>query len=636
MSGVFGLLSNDELNGDNDTYIDRMHKWNRAYGRDNEELYQRGKINLGCCYEKLAKAGKVSSLVIKNEHTYAVIDALVYNREEIAMKCNLTTKLYHDDLCDEDLLFAFITKFGINYLKEVNGDFSGAIYDEKEKTLTLFRDHMGVRPLFYYADDNIVAFSTDIRGLLALKTVDSSINEDWVYRTVGGYYMDGLTCTEYKNIFCVNPGSYICFSIQEGLTVKENIYWKPGSIKIRLSDFEEYKNKLKELVTDAVKRRLDAVSGTVGAELSGGLDSGVIDILINRLGRECVYYSWSVDPLELPYAKNDERLVINDICRQEGITCQFSKMKSNYGMESNIAKKMSELGIPLDKDEPPALRYVLPPYINALTICETCECMNQNGVKVVFTGHGGDEGVSHRCNPYELFYYHEYYHFIRQLWSVTHGQKGRILKTIKSCFKVLCKDRKYFKRPFHMPFGAPELLNKDFAGNYSEKDMPLLHFAYSPTEYIKEGGSRNRLDGVALLGAYNGVRYLVPYLDYRVIDFAVSIPRHLYMKGTNNRYIFREAFKEIMPESLYSLKFKEDNSKKNYVDNPDWFLEFAKRKDEINKKLDRNFWSPYLNFDVIDAWMKKGKPSDEERRHDNNILMCLFYCAMAQNMIDKA
>ena len=75
---------------------------------------------------------------------------------------------------------------------------------------------------------------------------------------------------------------------------------------------------------------------------------------------------------------------------------------------------------------------------------------------------------------------------------------------------------------------------------------------------------------------------------------------------------------------------------KNYVENDDWFTEFAQRKIDVNEKLDRNFWKTYLNFDVIDAWMKKGKPADEERRHDSNILMCLFYCSMAQNLIEKA
>lgn len=80
-------------------------------------------------------------------------------------------------------------------------------------------------------------------------------------------------------------------------------------------------NRLRELITDSVKRRLDVFPDIIGAELSGGLDSGVIDILINRLGREAVYYSWSFSPQDLPDVPNDERQVIADICEQENIIC---------------------------------------------------------------------------------------------------------------------------------------------------------------------------------------------------------------------------------------------------------------------------------------------------------------------------
>lgn len=630
MSSVLGIFQNNKTENQNN--ISRLLRWNRAYGRDNEAVYEAECIQLGCCLEQLSHYALSGSPVIQMDSCHAAIDALLYNREELIDPCRQT-----DTLSDEALMLSYIRAHGMTGLKDINGDFSGALYDEETESLTLFRDHMGIRPLFYYADTQLVAFSTDIRGLLGLDCVDSSINEDWIYRTVAGYYLDGLTRTEYRNIFCIPPASYVTFSFRNGTMNSEtHTYWKLGCKKIHLRSFENYKSRLRELVTDSVQRRLNAIPGLVGAELSGGLDSGVIDILIHQLGRECVYFSWSVDPKELPYAENDERLVIQDICNQEQISCHYSHMQTDFSVNSDFAHEMQSLGFSLNPDEPPALRYALPPYINAMTLATTCECMKRNGAKVVFSGHGGDEGVSHRCTSYEMFYHHEYYRFFRHMWSITHGQKGRIRKTLKKCRTVLGENRRTLTGVFHMPFGAPELLNKDFASQFKEANMPSSHFAYAPIEYIREGGSRNRLDNVALMGAYNGIRYIIPFLDYRVIDFAVSIPRHLYLKGFHNRYLFREAFRDIMPKSLYNLYIKEDNSAKNYPKNPDWYKEFAKRKEEINAKLDRIYWKQYLDFDFIDVWMKKGKPSDEERQHDQNILMCLFYCAMAQNIVDKA
>lgn len=632
VSGIFGItneFSNRESAG---KWIQKMLVWNRAYGREKEVVSIGDSVALGCCYEKIANDFIDCSDVLRRRNKCAVIDALLYNRRELLTKCKL-----QDSVSDEELLFSYIDSFGMESLKNVNGDFCGALYNEQEHTLTLFRDHIGIRPLFYYSGHGFVAFSTDIRALLTLDQVDASLNEEWIYRSCGGYYMDGLEWTEYDRIFCVRPASYMTFSFQNGDTaIKKSIYWHLGKRKIRFSTFGEYKNKMKELVMDAVKSRLDAVPGLVGAELSGGLDSGVIDILIHQLGRECLYHSWSVNPEELPYAKDDERLIIADICKQENIACHFSNMESDFSINCNLAKNMQESGIVLEDVDYPVLRYVLPPYINALTLSETSEYMKRNGVKAIFTGHGGDEGISHRCNPYELFYHHEYYHFFRQVWFISKGQKHRFIYMLKKIRRILGESRQHFFKPFVGSFGAPELLKRSFREKHSEKDMPLLHFAYDPIAYILEGGSRNRLDNVSLLGAYNGVRYLVPYLDYRVIDFAVSIPRYLYLHGASNRFLFREAFKDIMPESLYNLRRKEDGSAQNYPSNPNWFEEFKKKKRYIAERLDRNFWAEYLDFDVIDTWAEKGEPNSEERHHENSILMRLFYFTMAQNLIEKS
>ncbi len=82
-----------------------------------------------------------------------------------------------------------------------------------------------------------------------------------------------MTSTEYKNSFCVKPGSSLTFTFADGTIKKqENVYWMVGQKKIRLASDEAYQKRLRELIEDAIKRRVDAVSGMVGAELSGGLD----------------------------------------------------------------------------------------------------------------------------------------------------------------------------------------------------------------------------------------------------------------------------------------------------------------------------------------------------------------------------
>lgn len=629
MSGIYGFWTPQCNIEQYKESINKLALWNKAYGNRAEESFCGEDMNLGCCYEKLSDTAKNSTPVLKKNEKYAVIDALLYNREELMEKANLT-----EELSDEELLFAYMEQFGMEGLKDINGDFCGAIYDRKDGELTLFRDHMGVRPLFYYADERCVAFSTDLRGLVAVEQMDVSVNEKWLWDDIVGTAFMGTENTEFAHIFCVRPASYMTFTRRkDSITSHKVSYWRLGSKKIRLSSEQAYIDRLRELITDSVRRRLAAVSEPVGAELSGGLDSGIIDILINRLGREAIYFSWSASPEAVPFAENDERLVIEDICRQEHITCHYGDICLNFDEESTITKKMRQIGLRQDMQEDYLRRYVLPPYINTLAIGEASHFISKRGAGVVFTGHGGDEGVSHRCNPYELFYHREYLRYLEYMWTSTKGEKHRIYDTFLRCRQNLTKSVKRLRTPFVSDYGAKDLLKADFYEKYSKEKLPALTFSYDATAYIEAGGSRNRLDVVALLGAYSGVRYLIPYLDYRVIDYAVSIPRHMYLKNKKNRYIFREAFKDMIPESLYNLTGKEENSWNNLESTSEEETDYAEKKKKLVEMLDREYWDKYLDWARIESWMKAEKT---EEKWDKGMFRGISNCLRIQDIIARS
>ena len=161
--------------------------------------------------------------------------------------------------------------------------------------------------------------------------------------------------------------------------------------------------------------------------------------------------------------------------------------------------------------------------------------------------------------------------------------------------------------------------------------MPLT-FAYDPLTYVRNGGSRNRLDVIALLGAYSGTRYIVPYLDYRVIDFALSIPRHMYIKHQKNRYIFREAFKDIMPESLYVLTHKEDKSWRNAEKPQKDESDYLARKQRIFSLLDKEYWAPYLILNTFEEWTIIPLDASDDMT-DFSMFSALDKCLSFQNMI---
>lgn len=628
MSGIYGIWQPFARVEEYATDIDRLHRWNMAYGNEHEKVSIGETACMGCSYEKLMDTAPKSSPVLKKDGKYAVIDALLYNRDEILEKGQFSASL-----SDEELILSYIEKFGLDELKDVNGDFAGAIYDAHKSTLTLFRDHMGVRPLFYYAQEQGVAFSTDIRGLVSMEHVDVTVDEKWLWSKLTGTIYDGWENTEFAHIFCIKPASYMTFTLKNTkLQSSIKSYWQIGSKKIRLSSEKAYIERLRELITDSVRRRLAVISGPVGAELSGGLDSSVIDILIHRLGREAFYFSWSASPEEIPYAEDDERLVVKDICKQENISCHFAGKALRIGEDSVIYRKMCEMGMKPDMASGFYRRYVFPPYINTLHVCQASQYVNSQGAKVVFTGHSGDEGVSHRCNPYELFYNKEYYHYLQYMWDSTKGEKNRLYNTFLRCRQNLTVSRKKLISPFVSIMDSKDMLKKEFFEKYnSGKGVPLT-FAYDPLSYVRNGGSRNRLDVVALLGAYCGARYIIPYIDYRVIDYAVSIPRHMYLKNQKNRYIFREAFKDMMPESLYNLKGKEDTSWRNVEKQEKDPTEYYERKKRLCGMLDRAYWNSYLDWNSLEKWVNIPL-ADSDEMQDFAMFNGIDNCLSLQNLI---
>lgn len=630
MSGIYGVAALSPII--EQEYINLV-KWNDGYGDIAAEKYFDKQIFMGIKPERLKDRNiGDESYILNTEGKVGVADSLIFS--EVS-----------GEMSDELFLHTQICQKGISAVRDINGDFAGALWNPRDKELILYRDHVGVRPLFYYCDDHRVIFSSDIRGITSIADVDCAIDEQWIFDNVCEIFSQSITNTEYKKIKCVPSGGYISFRFEENsITQKSGVYWVPGEKKIRMKNREAYTRELRKLVEDAVKIRANATNLPIGAELSGGLDSGVIDLLLAGMGKKCFFYSWSPSPEVLPYAEKDERYVINDICEKAGIKCNYGGLKISFKDHPQIRER-SPL---LFDDAKDALnfqyKYAFPCYVDTIQIYETAAVMQENGVKIVFTGHGGDEGISHRANPYELLHYHEYYRYLRLMYSRSSIIKHRISGTVRLIKENLATAKDKLLKPVEYSEAGYSILNKGFIKQLDPREKRFV-FAYDPREQIRSGGIRGRLDVLAFFSAGTGVRYLAPFVDHRVIDFALGIPRYLYHNWYFNRYIFREAFKDIMPASLYKVKEKQDHSYDNLV-KPDEGssaevdeAELERRKKEMVKGrkellswLNRDYWEKYLDYEALEKWTDNiGDPS-----YDKSVTDAVCKCILAEYMVKRS
>lgn len=617
MSGIFGFTYRNADREKLEEASGGLEYWNRSYGKEAFACACDGFTGYGCCVEHFSDQFPYTGPLLDFHGKPAIVDALLYNRDELLPMVGLAQDAA---ISDEDLILKLIDGKGFDALKEVNGDFAGAIFDRQENSWTLFRDHMGVRPLYYYMDRNTFVFATDIRGIVAAPDVDSRFNETQLYLNVIRANTLTLTDTLFQHIHCVTPGSFARFWMTETEFRKtERIYWKPRQKKIRLSSDEAYRAELRRLVTDAVHRRCDAIPGILGAELSGGLDSCIIDIILNRYGREGLYYSWSVSPERRPLREGeDERKVILDVCEQENISCRFMHIEDEFDFKFMLTQYM-------------------PPFVNAPHLAFGSRWMKAHGANAVFSGYGGDEGVSHRCRPFELFYNGEIISYFKIYYQYLKGKRFRLLRAIRSGL-IDARDRfRQIRGAWNDEDLRCPLLTREFNDRMA-KDFQYvpLTFSYAPHRYVRHGGTRSRLDNAAFLGAYCGVRYLFPYVDHRVMDFALSIPRRLHVNHKTSRLIFRETFDDLMPQSLRDVFYKDmastrSTNKTGYANasfhhNIDWLLE----------TLDRDTWGYAIDFEGLERL----HGSDIVEEKDIGIYTLLMHklnnCAAIQNIQKNA
>lgn len=578
MSGIFGFTQRTPDQSTREEILGGLRYWNRIYGDAARADANLEGACLGCHVEHFSDRFPYGGPILSKGGKHAVVDALLFNREELLALPELAEL---GGASDEELLLRLIECRGFDALEMVNGDFAGAIWDAEKGEWTLFRDHMGVRPLFYYMDDELFLFSTDIRGIVAAPGVDIRFNAMLFYKYIAKLDILSLEHTEFEHIHCIHPGSVCRVRRKDaGFAMEKKLYWQLRRKKIRLSSEEAYRQELRRLVTDAVHRRCDAIPGTLGGELSGGLDSSIIDILVNRHGRKGVYYSWSPDPERYPLQDGeDERKVVLDICRQEDISCRFLHIEDRVNYDY-------------------LLKHVMPPYVTTLQLTYGSKWMKSQGANAVFTGHGGDEGVSHRANRFELLYNGEIGAYLKLFWNDCKGKKLRLLRTLwwAGKFALERSEPLRAKPPKEMLY--PSVFKRAFCDAMIAKmTVKPRMFGFAPYRYVMQGGSRPRLDNCAYQGAFCGVRYLFPYIDYRVMDYAVSIPRRLYVGQDFNRRIFRETFRDLMPQSLQDTFYKDLASIRSENPAQQVNLSFHNRVDRLLTKLDQDQWKDVLDFD---------------------------------------
>lgn len=273
---------------------------------------------------------------------------------------------------DTEVVLNAYLEWGEKFITRVDGMFGMAIYDKRDGTIRLFRDRVGIKPLYYYYDGTNFGFASELKGILNMcSTVSVEVDNTAVYDYLNYAYIPDPK-TYYKNVYKLLPGHRMVFDINSRRIVKDSSYWK---LKVNGRQGPQRKqsdliDELKYLVRTSVEKQMVA-DVPVGTFLSGGVDSSIV-----------TYEGHRINPQLETFSVGFTSTVYNELQYAQELSDRYQiHMNSkifNHDIFKNDYQKLKEW-----YDEPFADTSAFPTYIVSQ--------MAREKVTVVLTGDGGDE-----------------------------------------------------------------------------------------------------------------------------------------------------------------------------------------------------------------------------------------------------
>ena len=449
---------------------------------------------------------------------------------------------------DDAGLIALLEGEGEDGLHRLAGDFAFAAWSPNEHSLLCARDGFGVRPLFFaHRPGEAFVFASLPRGLHASGLVPRAVNETFVVDELLLKH-GGPETSLFTGVERLAPGGWL--RIGGDGRIARGWHWRPDvtSAGRRRVTPEDAAAELSALVRRAVRHRLPA-TGPVAAHLSGGVDSSAIAILaapeLRPQGRSLLAYS--LVPARFgDYGFGGEGPFIAPVLRQEP-DIVWSPMR----VEDQAAFVLPAMN-------PDQLMPADPAHPEVRIFAEAAA----RGAQTLLLGWGGDEGCSYTGRGV----------LAEALLSGSWGFLAAELRALASAQK---------RSPLRVAWGelSPYLLPpslrsalRQSAGRADEPTLPRLmadllrpdkvagrDLAFPPMppdarriryDLLSGPGLPRRAEQWALMAARHGMAAAFPLLDRRVVEFALSLPSGLFLRGGWTRRLFRDAMAGILPEEL--------------------------------------------------------------------------------------
>ncbi|MCI0530308.1 MAG: lasso peptide isopeptide bond-forming cyclase, partial [Nitrospira sp.] len=560
-------------------------------GPDGQGIWQEGSVGLGhgmlhttpeSLKEKLPLTNCTGELVI-------TADARIDNRDELIETLNLSDRPHHQ-IVDSQLILTAYERWGESCPQKLIGDFAFVIWDGQKQQLFCARDHMGVKPFYYYhKPGQIFVCTSEIKALVCLPEVPCQLNEIRIADHLVSMFEDKVI-TYYQDILRLPPAHSLIIRDQ---TFHLQPYWTLNpTYELRLSSDEAYVGAFRDIFFEAVRCRLRSAF-PVGSTLSGGLDSSSVtcvarELLIQEKNTPLHTFSYIFDKV----TECDERSYISTVLAKEGYIPHFMP-----GDQLSPLIDADRAFWHLEGASIGAAMY-LPWYL--------CQTAQQVGVRNFLTGFDGDTAISHGVTylvelalagqwsnffveaealsehfdftPHDILKTcglpslqglarrRQWANFIRGMGEISrHSNLSRLHLFLNHGLKPLMpKPVRRVWRRFRGPIETSPKINVIIKPEFAERiDLRtrlkrLNRLRSSSPSTLREQHWRDLTTGTVPLNfelydqtaAAFGVEARHPFMDKRLLEFCLALPPNQKLRQGWTRWILHQAMATTLPEPV--------------------------------------------------------------------------------------
>ncbi len=458
---------------------------------------------------------------------------------------------------DSEVLLHLFEEDGPGMLQKLNGMFSMAVWNEKDRSLFLARDRIGKKPLFYRHENNRLLFASELKSLLAVpgipREIDPAALDDYLT-----YQYVPSPASIFKGFAKLPPGHFVIWN-EKGLVVRK--YWTPDwNVEDDRRSFGRCREELEHLVTDAVRIRLRS-DVPLGAFLSGGIDSSITAGLMQRESSDRIR-TFSIGFEQKEY---DETRYARQAAER------FGTIHEEFTVTPDIENLLPRLV--WHYDEPFADSSAIPTWY----LCE----MTRREVTVALSGDGGDEMFAgyDRYRAVKLGMLSE--RLPRFLCKFLAGPLRKLLPGSTRQRSVLRRLKRFLEALGMEPLEQylqwiaifnrqrrTELYTDDFVAEIAKTDP-----GHDSLNVLRDAAAlcshRDRVTRTALVDMLtylpgdlmtkvdiasmaHGLECRAPLLDYRIAEWSARLPISYKIQERRGKVILRDTFRDLLPPDIES------------------------------------------------------------------------------------